>query len=162
MDFDNRAVQPKEWTTKFDNNGEAASNPQGIRDRLRTLGVPLQWKPSIRIAPVKGSGLSTNYIESKVVAVEKWVATLKALNSNLGLPQIESVRPVWETPKDGNRFKILRVSFKSTEGLIAMHDLLYGSKIDLIEGFPQELEEVRDKIYISLAHPHKRRARQDS
>ena len=39
-----------------------------------------------------------------------------------------------------------------------MRDLLHGSKMDLLEGLPKELENVRDKIYVSLLNPHRRLA----
>ena len=72
--------------------------------------------------------------------------------------QLEKVVPSWETSRNGNRFRILKILFKSEQGLTTMRDLLHGSKMDLLEGLSKELENVRDKIYVSLLNPHRRLA----
>ena len=129
-----------------------------IRDRLESLGIPTRKKPTIRIAPVMNSGLGTNFLESQVTYVEEWVANMVRSAPNIVLPEVEKVVPFWETSRNGNRFRILRILFKSEQGLATMCDLLHGSKVNLLEGLPTELEKVRDKIYVSLLNPHRRRA----
>ena len=104
------------------------------------------------------SGLGTNFLESQVTYVEEWVANMVRSAPNIVLPEVEKVVPFWETSRNGNRFRILRFLFKSKQGLATMCDLLHGSKVNLLEGLPTELEKVRDKIYVSLLNPHRRRA----
>ena len=106
---------------------------------------------------MKSSKLHFDYLNSKIKSVEEWVTSLKSLHSNLVLPELDKVKAGWEKPLDSNRFKILRIYFKTDSGLDTMLDLLHGSKIDLVEGFPKELENVRDKIHLSLGNPHRRK-----
>ena len=134
---------------KFDKRGKS------IQDRLHRLGHPLKWKASIRIAPLKDSGLPLNILESKVPLIEKWLTNLKGLKSDLPLPEIESVSSKWEIPRDGDRVKIVRICFKTETGIGIMKDLMYGSKLNLVEGFPEELETLRDKIYVSESRPRR-------
>ena len=64
------------------------------------------------------------------------------------MPELDDIVVAWETPRNGDRFKILKVCFKSSEGLITMRDLLYGSKLGLVAGLPGNLREVSKSIYI--------------
>ena len=124
-----------------------------IRNRLHRLGIPLKWKASIRIAPLKDSGLPRNILESKVPLIEEWLTNLRGLKSGLSLPEVESVAATWETPRDGERFKIIRICFKTDSRVGIMKDLMYGSKLNLVDGFPKQLEMLRDKIYVSHSRP---------
>ena len=81
---------------------------------------------------------------------------IKRLNTSLILPELDEVVPEWETPRNGNQFMIIRVFFKTEKGLETMRDLLHGSKVGLINGLPQELFSVREKIYVSQKRPHGR------
>ena len=89
-------------------------------------------------------------MESKVNLIEKWTTNIKELNPNITLPEIKRVLPAWETPRGGDRFRIIKIFFKSKTGLVAMKDLMHGSKLDLVDGLPTELERFRDKIYVTL------------
>ena len=131
-----------------------------IRERLERLGVPLKYQSSIRVAPIKGSGLPPCFLESKVTEIVSWLRNLKQLKADLPLPEITSVTPSWETPRDGARFKIVRICLRDENGLDTMKDLMQGSKLNLVNGFPRELELHRDKIYVSLSHPHVARPKQ--
>ena len=119
------------------------------------LGVTLRKKPIIRIAPVKGAGLKLDFFESKVKEIEKWIANVRRLNPTLGLPELEKIISKWENPRNGDRFKILSVLFKSEQGLTRMRDLLHGSKADFVEGFPTEIGDIRNKIYVNLPYDRK-------
>ena len=130
-----------------------------IRARLEILGIPLRRKAIIRVAPIKDAGLPSTYLESKVSLFKEWIENMKILKPDLALPELKSVVPEWETPRSGNRFKVLLASFKSDHSLSIMLDLLHGSKIDILSGFPEELETIRDKIYVSLVNPYRRRGR---
>ena len=74
--------------------------------------------------------------------VKEWVANIQRLNPKLILPDLDEVVSPWETPH-GDRFKILRVLFKSEVGLETIRDLLHGSKVGLVNGLPRELLAVR-------------------
>ena len=80
------------------------------------------------------------------------------MNENLVLPDFDHVASAWETPHEGKRFKIQRLCFKSDKGLETMKDLLHGSKVGLLEGLPQELFEIREKIYVSHIRQRERRS----
>ena len=121
-----------------------------IRDRLEQLGVTLKTKAFIRVAPTKNSSLLPNFLESKVNLIVKWTTNIKELNPDITLPEIKRVLPAWETPRGGDRFRIIKIFFKSKTGLVAMKDLMHGSKLDLVDGLPTELERFRDKIYVTL------------
>ena len=58
------------------------------------------------------------------------------------LPEIKRVVSEWETPRGGERFKIIKIYFKSTNGLAGMKDLMLGSKLDLVEGLQPNLKEL--------------------
>ena len=85
-------------------------------------------------------------MESKVSLFEKWVGNLRQLKSALLLPDAECVAAILEMPRDRKGFKIIRICIKDERGLGRMKDLMYGSKLKLVEGFPKELEMLRNKI----------------
>ena len=120
-----------------------------IKDRLLAAGVQIRQRPSIRIAPLKSAGLPPNFLDSKAGAFKEWVDNIKRMNENLVLPDFDQAVSAWETPHEGKRFKIQRLFFKSDKGLETMRDLLHGSKVGLVEGLPQELFVIREKIYVS-------------
>ena len=64
------------------------------------------------------------------------------------MPELDDIVVAWETPRNGDRFKNLKVCFKSTEGLITMRDLLHGSKLGLDACLPGDLRKVSKSIYI--------------
>ena len=115
----------------------------------------------IRIAPTRDSNQNTDFLETKINAVEMWVNNMKSLKPTLVLPELENITTAWETPRNGNRFKILKLCFKDGTGLDTMKDLLYGSKLDLLEGLPRELEKIREQIYVSVKHSFGRRYNQN-
>ena len=111
----------------------------------------------IRLALLKSANLPSDFLESYTAIVKEWVANIQRLYPKLNLPQLEEVVSAWETPRDGDRFKILRVFFKSEDGLETMRDLLHGSKLGLVNGLPHELFPVRENIHVSQARPRGRR-----
>ena len=127
-----------------------------IRDRLEQLGVALKSKSFIRVAPVKTCNLQPNFLESKVNSIERWASNIKKLNPDLALPELKRALPVWESPRGGERFIIIKIYFKTNNGLEAMKDLLHGSKLNLVDGLPSELDKFRDKIYVTLPDPRER------
>ena len=120
-----------------------------LRDRLLASGAQLRNRSMIRLAPLKSAGLPADFLDSKASTIKEWVMNIKRLNPKLRLPVLDEIVPAWETSKDGNRFKILRVCFKSNEGLETMRDLLLGSKAGLVEGLPHELSTARRYIFVS-------------
>ena len=68
-----------------------------------------------------------------------WVNNLRNINPKLKMPELDDIVVAWETPRNGDRFKILKVCFKSSGGLITMRDLLRGSKLGSVAGLPGNL-----------------------
>ena len=128
-----------------------------LRDRLLASGAQLRNRPTIRLAPLKSASLPSDFLDSKTSFVNEWVMNIKRLNPKLSLPDLDEIVSAWETSRDGNRFKILKVCFKSDEGLETMRDFLLGSKVGLVEGLPQELSKVRRKIFVSQIRSREKR-----
>ena len=101
---------------------------------------------------MKNSNLLPDLLESKVDLIEKWISNIKELNPGITLPDVKRVLTVWETPRGGDRFRIIKILLKSKKGIVRMRDLMHGSKLDLVDGLPTELESLRDKIYVTLPH----------
>ena len=100
-----------------------------IRDRLEQLGATLKNKALwIRVAPAKNCNLLPDFLESKANLIEKWISNIKALNPDITLPEVKRVVPVWETPRSGERVRIIKILLKSKKGLQGMKDLMQGSK----------------------------------
>ena len=68
-----------------------------IRERLVLAGIQLRKKVAIRVAPLKSSKLSFDYLNSQIKNMEGWVANLKSLHPNLVLPEIDKVKLIGKT-----------------------------------------------------------------
>ena len=88
-----------------------------LRERLILAGIPLRKKIAIRLARLKSSDLQPTYLNTKINITEKWVAEMTRLHANLNLPALDKVKAEWEKPYDGDRFRILRIYFKTDTGL---------------------------------------------
>ena len=154
------SVNPEKQLQDIQTDREMSLDPElerpNIRERLQVLGIPLRKRSMIRLAPMKSAELPADFLETKVSLIRDWVKNIKRLNTSVILPDLDEVVPEWETPRNGNPFKIIRVFFKTEKGLETMRDLLHGSKVGLINGLPQELFLVREKIYVSQKRPRGR------
>ena len=124
-----------------------------ISERLQALGVQFRKRAVIRLAPLESADLPPDYLESNIALIKEWVANLQRLNPKLTLPDLDEVVSPWENPRNGDRFKILRVFFKSEIGLEIMRDLLQGSKMGLVYGLPHKLSLMQGKIHVSQIRP---------
>ena len=95
---------------------------------------------------MRGSNLVENVLSGKIKEVEKWIReTLRCVKSS-SLPRTFSVYPAVERPRGKEPF-----------------DVLMGSKLEKLPGFPTELADIREKLFVTRDgfSERGRRARQD-
>ena len=104
---------------------------------------------------MKGSNLGENALSEKIKEVEKWIRdTMKCVKSS-SLPRAFSVYPARERPLGDEPFDVLWANFEFEDGLEddeVMWDIRYllmGSKMEKLPGFPVELAEIREKLYVT-------------
>ena len=127
------------------------------KERNHRLGVVLKntQRNWIRIAPVKGSNLQQGLLKGKISEVERWIKDTLGQATIGSVPDNFSVVSAWEIPKIGEPFEILWAKFNINEDLWSdevMWDIRYllmGSKLNKIAGFPEKLNDIRGKLYIS-------------
>ena len=141
------------------------------KHRMNRLGIENKnhkWN-QIRIAPMRGSNLGQNELSGKIKEVEKWIReTLRCVKSS-SLPKVFSVYPAKERPQGGESFDVLWAKFDFDEGIEddeVMWDIRYllmGSKMEKLPGFPAEMADIREKLYVTRDgfSERRRRARRD-
>ena len=126
-------------------------------DRKCRLGIVSEneRRNQIRIAPMRGSNLSPNALSGRISEVEKWIRdTLRCVKSR-NMPRTFSVTHRKEHPRDGEPFDVLWAKFEfdnigwDDEVMWDIRYLLMGSKLDKLVGFPAELCDIREKLYIT-------------
>ena len=158
----------EEWSNhevNFSHDKKQRSNVLGHRkrwrmkdsDRIRRLGIESKncRRNQIRIAPMRGSDMPPDLLAGKIVEVEKWVRdTLRCVKSG-ALPKTFNVTSRKEHPPVGHPFDILWVDFDfdderwDDEVMWDIRYLLMGSKLEKLPGFPVELSDIREKLYIT-------------
>ena len=158
------------WLGKLNNNilaAEYKNNDDSLNyrkaailnesERNKRLGITSinNKRNIIRIAPMRGSNIQPNVLAGKVVEVEKWIKdTLRCVKSRT-LPNSFSVIPKKEHPLGGEPFDVLWAKFEFDEKVWddeVMWDIRYllmGSKLDKLPGFPTELYDIREKLYVT-------------
>ena len=129
-----------------------------VREWNRRLGIEpiINKRKSIRIAPMKGSDHQKGVLAKKAECIRKWIGkTLQKAKLSSKLKDV-NVLPSIEKPLTGEKFEVLWAEFTFEDDMRddqVMWDLRYyllmGSKLGKIPGFPIELEELREKIFIS-------------
>ena len=148
------------WATDCVNGGSKQQNRKGSMDTSeRNLRLGIKFKNvrrhQIRIAPMKESGIQKGLLYEKISEVERWVRDTLGQATSAGLPKKFTVIPEKEKPQIGDPFDVLWVKFKfdddtwDDELMWDIRFLLVGSKLDKLPGFPLELNQIRDKLYIS-------------
>ena len=134
-----------------------AERKEILRERNSRLGIdPLNIKKrGIRIAPMKGSSISPGLLASKLDCVKEWITiTLRKARLSSTLSGVNVVASI-EKPMCGDPFEVLWAEFDFGNDMFddqVMWDIRYllmGSKLGKIPGFPCEMEEIRNKIFIS-------------
>ena len=128
-----------------------------IDERFLRLGIePLNNRRAhIRIAPMKGSDMPKSFLWDNIEAVEKWIKNTMSLAKLNPVPVNFTVVREVEKPQVGDPFEVLWVKFDfdeimwNDEVMWDLRYLLMGSKMDRLPGFPSELSEAREWIYIS-------------
>ena len=107
----NADIPPHSENENQEQRYNSAVRRPSVRERLVKAGIQIRKKVTIRAAPLKSSGLPPNYLNSKKAAMEKWVLNVQRAQEKLVLPELEKVKGEWETPREGERFKIIRFYF---------------------------------------------------
>ena len=127
------------------------------KERNFRLGVELSniRRDQIRIAPVMGSNLEKGLLSEKILGFEKWIEDTLSQVKSAALPRKFAIQPVVENPQVGEPFDVLWVKFEfddkvwDDEVMWDIRYLLMGSNLNKISGFPMELRDIQDKLYIS-------------
>ena len=138
-----------------------------IDKRFLRLGIVPQnnRRAHIRIAPMKGSGMPKSFLSNNMDAVKKWIKNTLRLAKLDPLPANFAVVREVEKPQVGDPFEVLWVKFDfdetmwNDEVMWGIRYLLMGSKMDRLPGFPSELSEAREWIYISRDGDSERKRR---
>ena len=168
----NASVQARDYRLDAPSN-EHLKKVTKDNERLRRLGIELKnqnhKRGQIRIAPMRGSNLPPDVLITKVSAVEKWIKdTLRCVKS-ANMPKLINLSPEKEHPQRGEPFDVLWAKFEfeddmwDDELMWDIRYLLVGSKLDKLPGFPKELQEFREKLYVTRdgISERGRRARMD-
>ena len=126
-------------------------------ERNRRLGIKLRnnRRHQIRIAPMRDSGIRPGLLSEKVCEVERWIRDTLGQARSGSLPKKFTVVSEKEKPQMGEPFDVLWVKFDfdddtwDDELMWDIRFLLMGSKLDKLPGFPLELNQIRDKLFIS-------------
>ena len=143
-------------------NGEALKGRCGMKrlsdsERKCRLGIipENEERNQIRIAPMRGSNLPSNALSGRVSEVEKWIRdTLRCVKSK-NMPKTFSIFHRKEHPRGGEPFDVLWAKFEFSdmmwddEVMWDIRYLLMGSKLGKLPGFPSELYDIREKLYIT-------------
>ena len=168
LDADVQAVEYKKSENPFQ---RRRVNLMNERERNRRLGIDSRnnWRNQIRIAPMRGSNLPDKVLAGRISEVEKWIRdTLRCFKSS-AMPRKFNVVPRKEHPQSAEAFDVLWVKFEfddkdwDDEVMWDIRYLLMGSKLDKLPGFPAELNDIREKLYITRdgISERGRRARMD-
>ena len=94
-------------------------------------------------------------LSGRIKEVEKWIReTLRCVKSS-SLPKAFSVYPASERPRGEEPFDVLWAKFHFDNGLLddeVMWDIRYlpmGSKLEKLPGFPIELADIREKLFVT-------------
>ena len=139
-----------------------------VNDRYARLGAQLKNNDRniIRIAPMRGSDFPEGLLSKKIDVVKGWIKNTLGQAKLNPLPKDFKVVHGMERPHVGNSFGVLRVKFDFDENMWddeVMWDIRYllmGSKLGILSGFPLELRNVQDKLYISRDGISERRRRE--
>ena len=128
-----------------------------MKERFHRLGIEPQnsRRNQIRIAPMMGSVIKKGCLSENIEYVRRWIReTLPQAKLTL-TPTNFSVVQETEKPHSGDPFEVLWVKFEFEENMWddqVMWDIRYllmGSKLNKLAGFPCELRNLREKIFIS-------------
>ena len=167
------ALDAEVQAIEFSQDLVSRSERKEIEDNDRNVRLGIDFKNhrwnQIRIAPMRGSNLGENVLSGKIKEVEKWIReTLRCVKSSY-LPRAFSVYPASECPRGGEPFDVLWAKFDFDDGLEddeVMWDIRYllmGSKMEKLPGFPIELADIREKLFVTRDgfSERGRRVRQD-
>ena len=161
LNVEDQAVEWSNHEGKFSHDKKKWNNRKRWRmkdsDRISRLGIESKnfRRNQIRIAPMRGSDMPLDLLAGKIVEVEKWVRdTLRCVKSG-ALPKTFNVTSRKEHPPVGDPFDIFWVDFDFNDELWddeVMWDIRYllmGSKFDKLPGFPFEIYDIREKLYVT-------------
>ena len=94
-------------------------------------------------------------LSSKTREVEKWINDCFSQVKSVALPRRFKIQPEVENFPVGKPFDVLWLKFEfndcqwDDQVMWDIRYLLMGSKLNKISGFPNDLNDVREKLYIS-------------
>ena len=128
-------------------------------ERHLRLGIKVKnsRRDQIRIAPLQDCVMQPGLLSKRIDDVRKWVQNALRQARSGSLPQQFKIIPETEKPRKGNGepFEVLWIKFEfddimwDDELMWDIRYLLMGSKMDRIPGFPDELDDIRRKLFVS-------------
>ena len=94
-------------------------------------------------------------LSEKILGFEKWIKDTLSQVKSVALPRKFTVKSEVENPQIGEPFGVLWVKFGFEDDqwddqvMWVIRYLLMGSKLNKLPGFPNELSDIREKLYIS-------------
>ena len=104
---------------------------------------------------MRGSNICSGLLSEKIENVKSWIKDMLSRARLSAQPSGFTVVAGKEKPQVGEPFDVLWVKFEFDDGMWddeVMWDIRYllmGSKLNKLRGFPLELEDIREKLYIS-------------
>ena len=99
--------------------------------------------------------MQNGVLAARICDVKRWIRDTLGQARSGNLPKKFSVVSEKENPRVGEPFDVLWVKFDfdadmwDDEMMWDIRYLLMGSKLNKIPGFPRELDEFRDKLFVS-------------
>ena len=139
----------------FRSRRDSRSESENGRNLRLGIEVKNHRRNQIRIAPVKGSNMEPGLLSGRIREVEKWIKDYFSQVKSVALPRKFTIKPEVERPQIGEPFDVLWVKFGfdndqwDDQVMWDIRYLLMGSKLNKLPGFPNELSDIREKLYIS-------------
>ena len=103
----------------------------------------------LRIAPSRGSKLNPGFFKKKLTGITNWVTAAIQEARKASFPKLVDVAIEVEKPKDGDPFEMVWVKFEGHENLWDLKYMMMGIKMGRFAGFPKELADWANKLYVS-------------
>ena len=103
----------------------------------------------LRITPSRGSKLNPGFFKKKLTGITNWVTAAIQEAPKASFPNLVDVVIEVEKPKEGDPFEMVSVNFDGHENLWDLKFMMMGVKMGRFAGFPKELADWGNKLYVS-------------